>query len=243
MIRKLLHQNAVRRFRKGAGVLFLVFSLLVPAGMHASAIQAEAGSRDILWQIASACIDTSAKDYCRHCQWPRAEAACPNNDGACRNTTDVWVETPDYVAIRDIKMCGCAEGFVHGLAIPRTRVTGIEDPHRPEGIWQFAWDAALQRINNPSDIALVVNPARLRSQDQLHVHIVRLKEGARKKWTGLPGIRLADLTGVWRAARKAAADAGLKDYGMLVAAHPGGGFMVWVEDGSPELQYTEARCP
>jgi len=139
-------------------------------------------------------------------------------------------------------MCGCPQGFVHGLAIPRDRITGIEDPNRPDGIWHFAWNVALKRISDQNAIALVVNPQRLRSQDQLHVHILRLKDDASLRLAELPVTRLPDLDGVWHAARQSAAKINLDDYGVLVAAHPDGGFMVRIEKGSPERLYTVQTC-
>ena len=39
-------------------------------------------------------------------------------------------------------MCGCSKDFIHGLAMPRSEVTGIEDIRRREEIWQFAWDTS-----------------------------------------------------------------------------------------------------
>ena len=56
--------------------------------------------------------------------------------------TELWVESNNYLVISDSKMCGCPEGFVHGLALPRAHITGIEDKVLPDGIWKFAWDAA-----------------------------------------------------------------------------------------------------
>src|ERR1035437_3649502 len=81
--------------------------------------------RDILWEIVSQCVDTAAQDYCAHCGWPQAYSSCaPSND--CRNTTEVWARTSNFVALRDIKMCGCSGGFVHGLALPRQAISGVE---------------------------------------------------------------------------------------------------------------------
>ena len=81
------------------------------------------GHRDALREIVSECLDTTALQYCRVCPWPRADQSCPGH-ADCRDTTQVWAESDNYVAIRDIKMCGCPEGFVHGLALPRARITG-----------------------------------------------------------------------------------------------------------------------
>jgi CDP-diacylglycerol pyrophosphatase len=227
------------RFRRG--IRTLVFGVLIIAGVLVATPPVAAGARDALWEIVSTCMDPSVADYCRQCRWPRIEAAC-TQDRKCKDTTEVWAETRDYVVIRDIKMCGCPQGFVHGLAIPRARVTGIEDPLRPDGIWRFAWDVAQKRISDESAIALVVNPPRLRSQDQLHVHILRLKNDFRQRFARLPASRIEDLDGAWRAASQIAAEMNLHDYGVLVVRHPDGGFMVRVEKDSPERLYTDWTC-
>ena len=223
------------------GIRKLAFGVLILAAFFSAAPTDAEGARDALWEIVSTCLDPAVSDYCRRCRWPRVETACPH-DEKCRNTTQVWDETREYVVIRDLKMCGCPEGFVHGLAMPRARVSGIEDPARPDGIWRFAWAAAQKRISDEAAIALVVNPERLRSQDQLHVHIVRLNQDARQRLSGLPASRIQSLDGVWQAARQGAAEANLDDYGVLVAAHPDGGYMVRVEKDSPEGLYTDGNC-
>ena len=219
----------------------LVSGVLILAGALVAAPADAGGARDALWGIVTNCLDPTIADYCERCRWPRIETTCPH-DGKCKNTTEVWAETKDYVVIRDHKMCGCPEGFVHGMAIPRARVTGTEDPNRPDGIWSFAWAAARKMISDEAAIALVVNPARWRSQDQLHVHILRLKKDARQRLAELPASRLQDLDGVWRAAGQGDAEVNLDDYGVLVATHPDGGFMVRVEKGSPEWLYTDGNC-
>src|SRR5262249_49647857 len=84
-----------------------------------------------LWAIVSGCVDRERAGYC----------TCPAFALSCcgePHTPDadvVWARTADSVAIRDLKMCGCPPDFVAGLALPLTRVSGIEDPSRPEGIW------------------------------------------------------------------------------------------------------------
>src|SRR5918996_39827 len=101
-------------------------------------------SRDILHRIVAHCLDSSATDYCIRCPAPLRGQCLLNDD--CRRTTEVWAQTDEYVVIRDIKMCGCPADFVHGLAMSRALVSGVEDPKRPAGIWPFAWAVALQRI-------------------------------------------------------------------------------------------------
>jgi len=204
-----------------------------------------AGSRDVLLEIVSNCVAPpnsapSTKDYCSRCRWPRSDVNC-GADPACRRSTDVWVLSDEYVALRDIKMCGCPKGFVHGLALPRSPVRGVEDPSRPDGIWQFAWAAAAGRIDLDS-LALAVNPARRRSQDQLHVHILRLKPDARRQLGGILAGRIDRLDDVWRLAASGAASRGLDDYGVLVMRDADGRFAVAVTPDSPEAAFTESVC-
>lgn len=195
-----------------------------------------AENRDILWDIVSNCIDISIADYCTRCGAPRAEIDCRN----CWNTTQVWAESKEFVVIRDRKMCGCPEGFVHGLVIPRKRVTGVEDPNRPDGIWEFAWAAAAGRLPE-KEIALAVNPKGTRSQDQLHVHIVRLRsrdipdDPRRSVWVD-------SLRTVWQAAAGKAVQLDLRDYGVLVTRRAPGGYLVVIDEGSPEYKFTQAEC-
>jgi CDP-diacylglycerol pyrophosphatase len=199
------------------------------------------GNRDVLWQIVSQCVDISRADYCATCRSP-VVGSCPDQE--CRRTTEVWAQTADYVAIRDIKMCGCQNrGFVHGLALPRFRVTGVEDRARPPGIWAFAWDVARTRIDNEREIALVVNPPGLeRTQDQLHVHLVRLAPGARARLADLSPARTARLDAVWDAAARHARSR--TEYGVLVAREDAGaGFIVVTDPTSPEEQFTIPVCP
>ena len=219
-----------------AGVLFF-------AGTLAALSAGEGGSRDKLWRIVTTCLGAEDAEYCRRCDSPRTDTACPHNR-RCEDTTEVWGETNEYVAIRDIKMCSCPAGFVHGLVIPRTRVKGIEASPLPHGIWAFAWAVAQGKIADDSTIALVVNSARGRSQDQLHVHLVRLRDDARQNFAGRMAsvLRLDD---VWSAVSQLAANQPtLKDYNVLVVTSLKGGFEVLVDsnDRSLERTYTQRTC-
>jgi CDP-diacylglycerol pyrophosphatase len=199
-----------------------------------------AASRDALWRIVSRCVEPASPDYCSRCPSPVA-GRC--GEHPCSRTTDVWAKTADYVAIRDLKMCGCPAGFVHGLALPRIRITGVDDPRRPAGIWPFAWETARSHILRESEIALAVNPADLRSQDQLHVHLVRLAPGARGRLAGHTAARALALEDVWSAAASGASAAGLADYGVLVTRDGDGpGYLVTVIAGSPEYAFTLSTC-
>lgn len=213
--------------------------LLAAAFLSESAVAAE--SRDALLTIVSICLDIHAPDYCERCPAPRSESPCAQNQD-CKATTEVWEETAAYVVIRDRKMCGCAPGFVHGLVIPRARIGGIEDPRRPDDIWGIAWAMARKLIADENAISLVVNPPGSRSQDQLHIHIVRLRSDARGRFDGARSGRVQNLDEVWSAAAKKANAAKLQDYGVLVASHRDGGFLVLVDERSPEKLYTLWEC-
>lgn len=225
-------------FRRGscfvAGLSMVVF-------LAVSGTCALAASRSVLWDTVSNCLDSTALNYCTVCGAPRTDSACTGQT-VCKARLEVWSESSNYVALRDRKMCGCPDGFVHGLAIPRAPVTGVEDPKRPSGIWSFAWEAARKRISDDSVIALAVNPAHHRSQDQLHVHIVRLKKDARQRFAQLSPVRVGSLDQVWSAAQEKARVQHFDDYGVLVAAHPEGGYLVLIDQESTEKKYTEATC-
>jgi CDP-diacylglycerol pyrophosphatase len=138
-------------------------------------------------------------------------------------------------------MCGCPADFVHGLALPVYPVTGVEDPDRPNEIWQFAWDVAVQKMESDS-IALVVNPRQKRSQNQLHVHLLRLKSDARSRFETAPNTHVTNLEQVWQGADRVAHANGFSDYGVLVARHSEHDFLVVVAQESPEDMYTVQRC-
>ena len=224
-----------------SGITLLISAVLFFASTPEPSSAGSSGSRDIIWEIVSNCLDPNLKDYCSRCRWPIVPNIC-TGDASCRKTTEVWAKGTEYVAIRDRKMCGCPEGFVHGIAIPLNRVAGAEDPLRPDGIWDFAWTVAKKRIDDQSSIALVVNPPGHRSQDQLHVHIVRLRTDARLKLAKKKAANVCGLKEVWEKASELAADEGLNDYGVLVTSDPEKGFMIVVDKNSPEEMYTEEKC-
>jgi CDP-diacylglycerol pyrophosphatase len=215
---------------------------LVAAAMLTGCAPHAGGSRDILWRIVSQCLDATAPGYCTTCASP-IEGTCGDARG-CEATVDVWAKTADYVAIRDIKMCGCPTGFVHGLALPRARVTGVEDARRPAGIWPFAWQTARSRIADEQEIALVVNPPGLeRTQNQLHVHLVRLRPGARARLAADSPARAPHLDLVWDAAARHAAAKGLESYGVLAMRDDSADdFLVITQRESPEYEFTAATC-
>jgi CDP-diacylglycerol pyrophosphatase len=146
------------------------------------------------------------------------------------------------VAIRDLKMCGCAAGFVHGLALPRFTVTGVEDPRRPDGIWRFAWDVAREHIPEEDEIALAVNPPELRTPDQLPLHLVRLLPEARPPVDALRPIKAERLEGVWPAATEHASSRRLASYGVILIRGLDAGWLVAAVGGSPEGSFTRSPC-
>jgi len=75
----------------------------------------------------------------------------------------------------------------------RALVSGVEDPKRPTGIWPFAWAVARQRIPEEMEIGLAINPTQLRSQDYLHIHLVRPRQDARKKLASRNPLRVERL--------------------------------------------------
>lgn len=208
--------------------------------MVAAGCLSAGGSPDALHRVIATCLDTDDPRYCARC--PDPQAGYCRLDYPCARTTQVWALNQEYVAIRDIKMCGCGSGFVHGLALPRFTVTGVEDPRRPDGIWRFAWDVTRARIPEEAEIALAVNPPALRTQDQLHLHLVRLRPGARARVDALRPRRVERLEEVWAAATEHAASRQLAAYGVIVLGGLDGSWLVAAVDDSPEARFTRARC-
>ena len=225
---RLILNSKVMRFK-------FLFFLIVSQGVALTVARS-----DILLHIASQCVESIHDNYCTQCMLPRNDAGC-GEGSECKKTTDVWALNEKYAAIRDIKMCGCHEGFIHGLAMPRDAVTGVEDPNRQEGIWQFAWDVALERME-PESIALVVNPKSQRTQNQLHVHLVRLEKNARAMLSRFSPVYVRNLEEVWSTAGKAAKAQGLNEYGVLVAQESYKQFIVVVTANSPEAAFTIWSC-
>lgn len=219
----------------------IVVSISILLSLVLSENNVYAASRSGLWDTISNCLDITALDYCGICSVPRMESACPG-PMTCKTRLQIWSESDNYIALRDRKMCGCPDGFIHGLAIPRVPVAGIEDPKRPSGIWSFAWEVARTRISDNLAIALAVNSSHDRSQDQLHVHIVRLQKDVRNQFAKLSMTQIRSLDQVWDVAQEKAQSLQVTDYGVLVVAHPDGGYLVFIDQGSIEKKYTEATC-
>ncbi|MBU3550570.1 CDP-diacylglycerol diphosphatase [Polynucleobacter sp. MWH-Berg-3C6] len=217
-----------------------VFVITVSIGISSQAIALNIAKSDILLHIVSQCVDPLKENYCANCTLPRREANC-GNVSECKKTNEVWALNTQYAAIRDIKMCGCPAEFVHGLAIPRDLITGVEDLNRQEDIWQFAWDVGVERIEAES-LALVVNPKSQRTQNQLHLHILRLDQNARARFEQYAPVYVDNLKSVWLIADKDAKAKGLRDYGVLVAQTLEGKYLVLVSPNSPEAAFTIWSC-
>ncbi len=211
--------------------------LLVPAlGMTAHA----AAPSDTLLHILQQCVDTSIQNYCSQCRLPQKSAGCIQAP-TCKATIELWAEDRDFVAIRDIKMCGCPDDFVHGLVLPKATITGVEDPNRPDSIWSFSWRIAMSRMSG-EDTAMVVNPRLRRSQNQLHVHLVRLKPETRSLMASDLVGETSELSNVWDIAQRAADARQMNDFGVLVFQNSANNFGVVISSDSPEGLYTRAVC-
>jgi len=217
----------------------VALALTVSIGASSQAFALTVARSDILLHIVSQCVDPSKANYCSQCMLPRRDANCGVSE--CKKTNEVWALNTQYAAIRDIKMCGCPAEFIHGLAMPREVITGVEDLNRQEGIWQFAWDVATERIE-PQSIALAINPKSQRTQNQLHIHLVRLDKNARTHLSQYLPVQVNNLESIWATAANAARAKGLDDYGVLVAQSSSSGYMVVVTPNSPEAAFTIWKC-
>ena len=198
-----------------------------------------------LWTIVSRCVDRQTAAYC---SCPPFELSCCGNPST-PDADVVWARTADFVVIRDLRMCGCPPGFVSGLAMPVTRVSGIEDPRRPEGIWPFAWEAARARIPDQQAIGLVLNPPDARTQNQMHVHLLRLRAEVRPWLDGdapaPPGVQVIpvpDLGAVFAAVQARVGADHMRDTGLLVARGRRGGWRAVLTDRTSPQAFTLNRC-
>lgn len=214
---------------------------------------------DILWNIVNNCLADGAATRAQVCPAPPRPAQPPSAFAGkseaqryCRTSTEEWAREPGvFVSFRDIKMCDCPDQpeFIHGLALPFAKVTGVEDPARPDGIWAFAWSVGLKKIGDKQVIGLAMNPQSGRSQNQMHVHIVRLRPDYLKRIDANPDavlrtVPLHDLGRVWSETFPAAGPDGFRDFGVLVTSDGADGYVLRVIDPSfsPEGDYTQWSC-
>jgi CDP-diacylglycerol pyrophosphatase len=199
-----------------------------------------------LWTIVSTCIDRAAA---RYCACPAFARSCCG-DAATPDADVVWARAAGFVAIRDVAMCECPAGFVAGLALPRARVTGIEDPRRPEGIWPFAWDVARSRIPDERQIGLVINPADARTQNQMHVHLLRLRPETRAWLDAADGASPAEvqlaplptLDAVFAAVEARVGASAIADTGILVVRARAGGWRAVITRRTSPQAFTLNGC-
>lgn len=217
-----------------------------------------------LWTLVASCIDRpSGAEPEPYCRCPAMIRSCCH-DVTTPDDDVVWAVTPQLVALRDMTSCGCAipsgavsgaPPFVAGLAMPRTHVTGIEDPSRPDAIWPFAWQVAKTRIPDELEIGLVINPVDTRTQDQMHVHLLRLTAGVRARLDALrptaDGAQLAadaivvplpDLDRVFRVAQDRVGAAAMGAHGILVARARGDGYLAVLTTRSSPQAFTVNAC-
>ena len=185
-------------------------------------------------------------------------------DSECKAVTVLWHERGDFVAIRDLKMCVAPRDseLAHGLAIWRLEATGLEDPKRPPGIWDFAWEAAAKALGDERKIALLVNPCLGkgqktkgpegclgRTQNQLHIHLLRFCEGKKDEAMRDSAV-LSALDRTWDEADRLIRDRLIRDglqanpYGahsIFVDRDSSGQFRVAVHEGNVEEKFTYSR--
>src|SRR5262245_47924245 len=117
--------------RRPCGDVFAATLMMSLVAASAAALE----PRNLLWKLI-ACVDPARTMNREYCPKPRADEL-ENRHPSCAQTTQVWKQSEHYVAIRDMRMCDCPAGFVHGLAVPFAHIAGIESESLPEGIWEF----------------------------------------------------------------------------------------------------------
>ncbi len=140
--------------RRLGWIIALVVALLLVAGI--ATLVRSLASPNALWTIVQSCVAEQQRGH--------------TPPGECSS-----VDLQAHVAIlRSI------EGRWQYLAIPTTRVTGIDDPQvkdpRLPNYWALAWSAANHYLpasvtRNRANIGLAINSVPGRSQNQLHIHI------------------------------------------------------------------------
>ena len=140
--------------------LVLLGAAVVAAAAVASGYAAWSHGRLALWRIVGeGCVPAAAAGRPSKCA-----VVVPDRRGA-----------PDYAMLKDRR------GALQYLLIPARRVSGIEDPallgpdaddYLADAWRERRWMDALHGASVPrEDVALALNSAWARSQDQLHVHV------------------------------------------------------------------------
>lgn len=224
--------SKIKALLRGTTVFFFLFVTLTNVYPQTK--------RDLLLGIADKCLDPSTQNYCSTCTIPRTDSTC-TAEPQCRTSLEIWSLNSEFTSFRDIKMCGCGPEFIHGLTIPIKPITGVEDPLRPNSIWNYAWNVGATKIPD-SEMALVVNPKNKRSQDQLHVHMLRyIPERINEMNAYLAG-QINDLNLVWGTAQRYADSKDWKDYGVLVIKSSPSSFSLFVTPFNSEHAFTNYKC-
>ena len=201
----------------------------------------------VLWEIAANCVEprpSAAWQVPIGCegQLPAPERLCP--------TIRLQAAASHVITFNDSKMNRCPGHLVHTLTIPREPVCGDDDPDRftqAEDGFQTAWSVGERLIAEQDRIALVVNSAAQRSQNQLHIHTVRLRPGARQQLESLPvkPRHIDDLAQAWAALQSHAEESGFGGlYGAVVIRDTNApGWLAAAVDGhsEPDPVTTEDR--
>src|SRR5262245_59910948 len=108
---------------RGAAVCFdLLMTKIFPLVPVLLALMTVVGSaeasRDQLRTLVEKCLGLERASDCPALVADRD----PADEAGCRNTTQIWEKSAEFVVIRDLKECGCPGGFRHGLAMPLTYV-------------------------------------------------------------------------------------------------------------------------
>jgi hypothetical protein len=115
--------------------LAAVLGVLLAVGAAETAVSVGAATPtidpDALWDIVSTCIDREGAPDAPFCGCKAFLRSCCG-DPATPNDAVVWAKRADFVAIRNLNMCGCGGAFVAGLALPQTRVPGSRIPPGPK---------------------------------------------------------------------------------------------------------------
>src|SRR5258706_518271 len=142
-----------------------------------------------------------------------------------------------------------------GRVAARAAVPAVR-PARPDAIWPFAWDVARRHIADESEIGLVINPDDARTQNQMHVHMLRLDRGARAlldsldppsdgTWLRAPAalvLPLPNLEHVFSTAADRIGSDAIGTHGILVARAKGAGYLaVLTARISPQV-LTKSHC-
>jgi CDP-diacylglycerol pyrophosphatase len=201
----------VRRTSGPRTFLAAVIAVCIGAWLASCAV-VRAGDRDALWKIV--------------------HGQCVPNERATGSPTPCLAVdlARGYAVLKDL------HGRTQVLVIPTARITGIESPAvltvAAPNYWQDAWasrrfvEKLAGRAIPRDDIALAVNSADGRTQDQLHVHVDCVRADVKAalavsskaigpRWAPLP----IDLAGRrYQALRLAGADLGARNPFKLLAA-------------------------